>query len=101
MSVSERKRTSFQTTEVTKKILSELKKARWDYTEVINSGIVAFSQLNDEQKKCFKEIAYNLKSEHSANARDIVREWILRIVEDAQSVDVEKKHSRKAKSSKS
>jgi len=98
--MANRSRTSFELTEVTKKILQELKKARWDNTEVINAGIVAFSQMDDEQQMFFKKIAYGLKSEHSENARNIVRNWLLQLVADAQVHPAKKKLSQRAKPSK-
>ncbi len=98
--MKKRKRTSFELTEITGQILKELKLARWDYTEVLNAGIVAFSQLNDTQKQFFKDAAYGLKSEHSENAQKIFRDWILRVVEDAQGITSDKKRSRRAKPSK-
>jgi len=99
--MSKRTRTSFELTDITEKILQELKHARWDYTEVINSGIVAFSQLNDEQKRFFRSTAYGLDNSHSENAREIFRKWILELVADAQATDAKKKHSRRAKPAKS
>ena len=83
--MNKRPKTSFELTEITKPILEELKKGRWDYTEVLNAGIVVFSQLDENQKRFFSNTAYGLKSGHSENARDIFRDWILQLAADAES----------------
>lgn len=101
MSEKKRKRTSFELTEMTERLLIELKIARWDYTEVINAGIVVFSQLKDTQKKFFRETAYGLKANRSENARNIFRKWIIDLLEDVQGHPTTSAHSRKAKSAES
>ena len=99
--MTKRPRTSFELTDITEQILKELKLARWDYTEVINAGIVAFSQLNEKQKRFFRASAYGLKSTHSENARDIVRSWVIELVADAQAIPTKKKRFQGANPSKS
>ena len=99
--MGKRKKTSFETTELTEKLLNELKAVRWDYTEVINAGIVAFSQLNEIQRNAFKEIAYKIKNNFPDKAHEIVRDWILRVVEDAQENNEKKKQPQSARPAKS
>ena len=101
MLMGKRKKTSFETTELTEILLNELKAVRWDYTEVINAGIVAFSQLNEVQRNAFKEIAYKIKNNFPDKAHEIVRDWILRLVADAQANNTKKKQLPLAKSVKS
>lgn len=92
--MTKKPRTSFDLTEITEPILRELKLAGWDYTEVLNAGILAFSQLDEKQKNIFRASAYGLKLEHSENARDIFRNWIVQIVADAQATPAKKKPAR-------
>ncbi|MCJ7776856.1 MAG: hypothetical protein MUP16_00860 [Sedimentisphaerales bacterium] len=84
-------RTSVELTVKTKPILEELKLAGWDYTEVINAGILAFSQLTTDQQRFFRSAAYGLESKHLINARDIFRNWIVELVADAQVYNEEMK----------
>jgi len=98
--MNKRPRTSFELTSITQPILEELKLGGWDYTEVLNAGIIAFSQMNDQQQKFFRGTAYGLKSEHIENAQDIFRNWILQLVADAQALPTTKKRSLQAKPSK-
>lgn len=93
-------RTSVELTEMTKPILEELKLAGWDYTEVINAGILTFSQLTTDQQRFFRGAAYGLESKHLMNARDIFRTWIVQLVADAQAHGAETVPGRKARSSK-
>lgn len=86
-----KKKKSFEVTSITGPILEELKLAGWDYTEVINAGILVFSQLNKEQQRLFRGAAFGLDSERINNARDIFRKWILELVVDAQSKTSKKK----------
>jgi hypothetical protein len=81
--MAKRSRTSVEFTKITEPILRELKLGGWDYTESINAGIVAFSQLTGEQKNFFRASAYGMESEHNDNAREIFHKWILELVADA------------------
>lgn len=81
--MTKRSRTSVEFTKITEPILRELKLGGWDYTESINAGIVAFSQLTGEQKNFFRASAYGMESKYTVNARDIFRKWIIELVADA------------------
>ena len=99
--MGKRERTSVELTQITKPILRELKLGGWDYTVVINAGIISFSQMTEAQKKFFRASAYGLETKHSENARDIFRKWIVELVADAQAYNVKKKQHPGRKSSKS
>jgi len=84
--------TSFDLTEVTAPVLEKLKLANWDIKEVVNAGILMFSQAKLKEQQFFAFMATKgLILEENKVARDMVRNWILEIVADAQVYNEEMK----------
>ena len=94
--------TSFDLTEITAPVLEKLKLANWDIKEVVNAGILMFSQAKLKEQQFFVFMATKgLKLEDNKDAQDMIRNWILEIVADAQSHSEEKKQHPKTKNLKS
>ena len=92
--------TSFELTAVTAPTLDKLKLANWDIKEVVNAGILMFSQADVEQQRFFVFMATKgLDLEHNKDAREIFRKWILGLVADAQAYEAKMKQPLETKKS--
>lgn len=92
-------RTSCELTTVTAPILEQLKLAGFTHREVLNAGIILFSQLDEDQKKIFRASAYGSNLEKSQRAREIFRKWFLEIVKEIEEHPEEIESNDKATSS--
>jgi hypothetical protein len=88
--------TSFELTSITAPVLDKLRLAGWDIKEVVNAGIIMFSQADEKQQQFFRSIAVGLDIEQNENARDIFRKWIVELVADAQVYNKEKTRVQKS-----
>jgi hypothetical protein len=75
---------SFDLTETTAPILQKLKAAKWDIKEVVNGGILMFSQAKIQDQQFFSFMATKgIDLEKNKEARDMLRKMIFEIVFDA------------------
>jgi hypothetical protein len=82
---------SFIPTITTEPVLKQLLQAGWRVTEIVNAGILMFSNADEEKQRLFASIGTRfIDTEMNESARNITRDYV-RLSEIVAEAHVEKK----------